>query len=272
MTVDESAIRDRCTDAVYERGVNYREEGRIRELTRVGDAITAVVQGSRPYELALDLAADGFDPRCTCPYDGPRECKHVVAVLLDLADGLPADEGERIEAALEDVALEDLRAFVRDECARNRALRERFVAEFGDTSMKSAAEYREEVDRLFEAHTEEYPVVVEAIDFSRFADLAERHRERGNYRQAAAIHRALAEGIDENIHLVDAAYDHYAQTFTSALDAYVDCVSMADLGADEQRAHAEFLSERANTGSDYHREHFRTALEDLRGRENGRAG
>lgn len=72
--------------------------------------------------------------------------------------------------------------------------------------------------------------MIEAIDFSRFTDLAERYRERGNYRHAATIYRALAEGIDENMNLVDAAYDHYAQAFRSTLDAYVECVSMADLG------------------------------------------
>lgn len=266
MPINENSIRDLCTDAVFERGENYRDEGRIRRLSRVDDTVTATVQGSRRYELTLDLSADRFTPQCNCPYDGAGECKHVVAVLLDLADGLPADEGERIERTLEDVGFEDLRAFVRDELAHNAAMRERFIAEFGDTPTKSAEEYRKEVDRLFEDHTDEYPVVVDAIDFSRFTDLAERYRERENYRQAAAIYRALAAGIDGNIHLVDAAYDHYAQAFTSALDAYVECVSLADLDADEQRAHVEFLSKRANEeGTDYHREHFRTALTDLRG-------
>lgn len=268
MTIDENTIRDLCTDAVFERGENYREEGRIRRLTRVGDTVTATVHGSRQYELTLDLSADGFDPQCNCPYDGSGECKHVVAVLLDLTDGLPADEGEAVDTTLENVTLDDLRAFVRGELAHNAAMRERFVAKFGDTPVKSADEYREEINRLFEDHTDEYPVVVEAIDFSGFTDLAERYRERDNYRQAAAIYRALAAGIDENIHLVDAAYDHYAQTFMSALDAYVECISMTELDAEERQAHVRFLSERANEeGTDYHREHFRTALEDLNDRK-----
>lgn len=270
MPVDENAIRAVCTDAVYQRGENYRAEGRIRRLTRVDDTVTATVRGSRVYDLTLNLAAERFDPRCSCPYDRPGACKHVVAVLLELADGLPPDDGTKIDAILDDVQRDDLRAFVRDELVRDPAMRERFVAEFGDAPTTSAADYRAEIDRLFEEHTDEYPVVVEAIDFSRFTDLAERHCERGNYRQAAAIYRAIAEGIDENMNLVDAAYDHYAQVFRSALDEYVTCVSTADLDVEAFEAHAEFLSERTTSAPDSLREHYEAALHDLRSRENSR--
>lgn len=267
MAVEEDTIRELCTEAVFERGENYRAEGRIEQLTRVGDTVTATVRGSRDYDLTLDLAAEGFDPWCSCPYDGPGECKHVVAVLLDLADGLPPDTGDRIDAVLDDVGLDDLRPFLRDELARDGEMRERFLAEFGASPAKSAAEYREDVDRLFEDHTDEYPVVVEAIDFSRFTDLAERHRERGSYRQAAAIYRGLAEGIDENMDRVDAAYDHYARAFQSALDGYVECVSKADLSPEERAEYVDSLAERAVVGTDYLREHYAAAADELDDRD-----
>lgn len=263
MTLTEAAIRDICTEAVFERGENYREEGRVANVSRVADTVTAVVRGTRQYDVTLDVTASGFDPHCSCPYAGPGSCKHVVAVLLTLIDGLPADEGERVADVLQDVSAADLREFVREELTRDSELRERFFAWFGKSSAKSVDEYQEEVDQLFAQHTDEYPVVVEAIDFSQFTELAERHREQENYQQAAAIYRALAEGIDENMNFVDAAYDHYAQTFQSALDAYVECISQADIGSEKRREHVSFLSERATTGTDYLRDRYSAALEEL---------
>lgn len=269
VSIDETDVRDLCTDAVFERGMNYREEGRIRRLDRVGSSITATVQGSRRYELDLDLDAEGFDPSCTCPYDGPGECKHVVAVLLELKEGLPGDDAARIDPLVEDATPTDLREFLREALTQDPDLRERFLARFGESSGKSVEEYREGVETLFEEHTEEYPVVIEAIDFSRFTDLAEEHRERGNYAEAATIYRALAVGIEENFARVDAAYDHYAGTFTAALDGYVECVAAAD--RDEERSRAvEFLSRRATSGVDYLREHYERALDDLDVDETGK--
>jgi uncharacterized Zn finger protein len=66
------------------------------------------------------------------------------------------------------------------------------------------------------------------------------------------------------MHLVDGAYDHYARTFSTALDAYVDCIENADLRSDELQDRLEFLSERAASGTDYFRPEYERALDDLR--------
>ncbi|WP_340097955.1 SWIM zinc finger family protein [Salinibaculum salinum] len=235
MALDRATIRNLCTDAVFERGQTYRKEGHIQQLDRFGDTVTARVQGTELYETSLHFDSDEFDPHCTCPYSSPGECKHVVAVLLAVADEMPDDENEHIEELLTDISTEDLRAFVREELIRDPEMRERFLAEFSDKPRVSPEEYRQEVDRLFDQHTKEYPVVTGAIDFSQLIDLAERYRENDKYEQAAAVYRGLSEGIAENMNLVDGAYDHYAQTFQSALDAYVDCVTEADLPVSRSR-------------------------------------
>lgn len=80
-TVSRDAARELCTDAVYERGRNYLEDGRIQRLTRFDETITAVVSGSREYDLTLDLSSAEFDPRCSCPYDGPGICKKTSSEL-----------------------------------------------------------------------------------------------------------------------------------------------------------------------------------------------
>ena len=209
MTLDRETIRNLCTDAVFERGQTYREEGHTSQLDRFGDTVTASVQGTELYETHAHLDSDAFDPHCTCPYSGPGECKHVIAVLLDIADDMPDDESGHIDDLLADIPTEDLRTFVREELTRDTEMRERFLAEFSDEPTVTPEEYRQEVDRLFDEHTQEYPVVTGAIDFSHLTDLAQRYRENDKYEQAAAVYRGLSEGIAENMNLVDGVYDHY---------------------------------------------------------------
>lgn len=265
VNLTEQAIRDRCADAVFERGQNYREEGRIQRIERFDDIITAAVQGSTLYDLTIEVGTSMINPRCSCPYDGPGDCKHTVAVLLDIMNDPPSDERDRVQAVLDDVADEELRAFVTDLLATRPELRDQFLARFDetDTASKSVEEYRAEIEGLFDQHIDEYPVVIDAIDFSRFFDIAEQYQERDHYQAAATVYRALFESIDDKIHLVDAAYDHYAQALQSAIDGYVDCVRAAELDPDAFESYAGVLDERASTGADIHHEQFMDALEEL---------
>lgn len=266
MTVTEDTIRDLCTDAVYERGENYLADGRIQQLSRFDDTITAVVSGSRDYDLTLDLSAEEFDPRCSCPYDGPGVCKHVVAVLLRLADGLPDDESEQIDTVLECAGADELRTFLRGELRTDPSLRDRFLARFGESTTRCVDELRADVDRLFEETNPDYGVVFEPIDFSELFDLAEEYRAQEEYRSAATVYRALVEGLDDNMNLVDGAYDHLPGAFQRALDGYVDCVANADFDARETSNRVQFLDERAASGTDYLRDRFLKAADELRDR------
>jgi uncharacterized Zn finger protein len=266
MNITENAIRDLCTDAVYERGETYLTEGRIQRLSRFDDTVTAVVSGSRDYDTTLDLSAEGFDPQCSCPYGGPGACKHAVAVLLRLADGLPDDESERIDTVLERAGSDELRAFLREELRTDPSLRDRLLARFGESTTRSVDEFRAKIDRLFEETNPDYAVVFEPIDFSEFFDLAEEYRTWDEYRSAATVYRALVEGLDDDMDLVDGAYDHFAQAFRRALDGYVDCVAAGEFGVEETAEHARFLEERTVSGTDYLREQFVRAADELRER------
>lgn len=266
MNVTEDAVRDLCTDAVFERGENYLEEGRIRRVSLFDGTITAVVSGSRHYDLTLDLSAEQFEPRCSCPYDGPGVCKHAVAVLLRLTDDSPDDESERIDPVLERAGPDELRAFLRNELRTDPSLRDRLLARFGEPIPRSVDELRAEIDRLFEETNPDYAVVFEPIDFSEIFDLAEEYRAQDEYRSAAAVYRTLVEGLDDNMDLVDGAYDHFAQTFQTVLDGYVDCTANADLDAEKKADHIQFLDERAASGTDCLREQFGRAANELRER------
>ncbi|WP_144920738.1 SWIM zinc finger family protein [Halorubrum salsamenti] len=265
MDVTEGTVRETCTDAVFERGENYLAEGRIREIHRVDAAVTAVVSGSRQYDVRVDLAADGFDPWCECPYDGPGACKHVVAVLLRCLDDVPPDEGDRLDAALDAADPGDLRAFLRETLATDADLRERFFARFGEPSTRSVDELRAAIDRRFEETNPEYYVVFEPIDFSEWFDLATEYREQGREASAAAVYRALVESLDDNMERVDGAYDHFSQAFARALDGYVDCAAAAGRKADGATDAVAFLEERVESGTQYLADQFERAATELRG-------
>ena len=141
--------------------------------------------------------------------------------------------------------------------------REQFLARFGDGS-RSIEAYRNGIEELFNRHTQHYPVVTEAIDFSRFFGLAEQYRER--YRAAATVYRALFEGIDDSHVRVDATYDHYARTLQSALDGYVDCVLTADPSDDEFERYAGALEAQSVSEPRTNEGQLRRALDALEDR------
>jgi uncharacterized Zn finger protein len=266
MNFTERDVRDRCTDAVYERGRTYLEEGRIQQRARFDETVTALVSGSRPYDLTLEFSAAEFDCRCSCPYDGPGICKHAVAVLLSLLDDPADDERPRIDAALDRASPDELRTFLREEMAENPSLRDRFLARFGESAARSVDDIRAAIDRRFEETNPEYAVVFDPIDFSEYFDRASAYREQETYESAATVYRALVESLDDNMDLVDGAYDHFAGAFQRALDGYVECAARADIDADERSSYVQFLDERAASGTDFHRERFERAAADLRER------
>jgi len=263
MDVTEDTVRDICTDAVFERGERYRDEGHIHEIHRVDTTVTAVVSGSRQYDIRVDLATDGVSPWCDCPYDGPGACKHVVAVLLRCVDDPPPDDGDRLDAALNGANADKLRAFLRDELAADADLRARFLAHVGEPTRQSADELRTSIDRQFEETNPEYHVVFEPIDFTQWFDLANEYREHGRYASAATVYRALVESLDDNMERVDGVYDHFSRAFSRALDGYVDCVATAERDADSVTDAVAFLEERVTSGTPFLSEHFEKAAIEL---------
>lgn len=200
---------------------------------------------------------------CSVRTSSPSEDKHVVAVLLAVAEELPADESGRLGAVLGEVSATELHEFLREELIRDHAMCERFFVTFGEETTESSAPdaYRERVDQLFEDHAN--PVVVEAIDFSRFTDLAQRHRDRGRDEQAAFVYRGLAEGIAANMNRVDANYEHYSSAFQSALDQYLACLREVSLDEEQRHRHADYLATQAREHVDYLAERYAVAREDL---------
>ena len=99
--LSDTELVGRFTERIYRRGVDYYRHDQVGAVLVAPGRVTAVVFGTENYHLKLWRSADGyFDLTCTCPYEA--ECKHMVAVLLELRDRADAPE-----VALFDLAPED---------------------------------------------------------------------------------------------------------------------------------------------------------------------
>ena len=111
-----------------------------------------------------------------------------------------------------------------------------------------------------------YPVVTNAIDFSRFFEIAEQYRDRNRYLAAATVYRVVFEEVDKKSNWIDGAYDHYARTIQRALDSYADCILATDPSPEEFDTYAGVLEARASTEPPINNEQFWRALDDLEDR------
>jgi uncharacterized Zn finger protein len=84
--LSESDIKDFFTDPVYKRGLDYYREGRVRDLSYDPERNiwSAVVRGSKSYQVAIEEDELVIYSDCTCPaYEKFGEpCKHIAALML----------------------------------------------------------------------------------------------------------------------------------------------------------------------------------------------
>lgn len=78
---------------ILKRGLDYHRKGLVDDLNVKPTLVTAEVAGTDPYSVTIQTRDDVVtDAYCTCPYEAGPICKHVVAVLFALQQGIvPAD-------------------------------------------------------------------------------------------------------------------------------------------------------------------------------------
>ena len=112
-------IRQRCTPQSFTRGTEYFHDGAIGNPVRHDWTLSATCHGTYPYRVSVELMPTGIAAtRCSCPYDGDGDCKHIVALLLtyihtperiDAIDSLIATLAEKPKARLLNVISEVLK-------------------------------------------------------------------------------------------------------------------------------------------------------------------
>lgn len=255
MTYTSDRIKEFCTTATFDRGVDYYEDGRVSRLNRYGETISAVVQGSqpRPYTTEAELGneTDELHASCTCPYDGSGYCKHVVATWLAAAEREPDDERSTVKRRLECADPDELREFLRTEFADKPDLRRRFLGTIDDqTAEQTLADYKRELASRYPVEDRQPPITGPPEQFSEFERRAERFQEQGQPLEAALIYRAMVEVRAEETDFVpeyheDAVYD--------ALEAFSECFDAADLPHEHKRDHIEFLFEKWRSEDRFYR-------------------
>ncbi len=101
-----------CEPKIFDRALDYYHNNAIRYISVKDNEIHASVEGSgaEPYKQIIKGSVSGIitSASCTCPYDMGGYCKHIIAVLLALADkkqgDLKGDNGKPEVIDINDVA------------------------------------------------------------------------------------------------------------------------------------------------------------------------
>jgi len=210
MNIDEASVQERCTDAVFERGKNYRDDGRIRRLKRFDDTVTAAVRRLRRVRRYRRVGRRRY--RCAVSMSPTRDRASVSTSSRYSWMSFTIRPRTRSSASTRQSDRPTRRpAGVRPE---TRSLRTRSSA--NGSSHGSARSVDRSTSTVWRPRRysngtlETIPLVTAAIDFSHLFDLAEQyHRTRERYLAAATVYRALFETIDDNAERIDAAHDHY---------------------------------------------------------------
>lgn len=94
--ISDEGIKNTFGPVIYQRGVSYFRQGRVKFESVTLDHFTATVEGTYSYTVKGALLEDQISLTCDCPYY--TYCKHEVAVLLALRKYLK-DHGGQLRMA-----------------------------------------------------------------------------------------------------------------------------------------------------------------------------
>ncbi|MDQ0217748.1 helicase SNF2 [Peribacillus cavernae] len=83
-------VKDMFSDTIFRRGLTYYKAGRVSDLEFdfANQVWNATVAGTEYYDVNIEIDEYGsVSSECDCPaFDNYWECKHIVAVLLEISD------------------------------------------------------------------------------------------------------------------------------------------------------------------------------------------
>ncbi len=143
---------------ILKRGRNYWMEGRVTDLHKNGNEITAIVQGTEDYEVSIDIEdGEATHFHCSCPYAmNDTACKHMAAVLFalekaDIEEQPASDSEKRIswQEAVSQMPEGELRAFLMELASKDARIQERLVLRHTKQLPKNQMkEWKEELRNL----------------------------------------------------------------------------------------------------------------------------
>src|SRR3954453_7846160 len=74
---------DEFPDSIRRRGADYYRMGAVRITPGRPDSVTAMVRGTRPYDVGIEVCNGRLLLFCSCPFfDSHGPCKHLWATVL----------------------------------------------------------------------------------------------------------------------------------------------------------------------------------------------
>jgi hypothetical protein len=138
-----------------------------------------------------------------------------------------------IEKKLDETPPEVLRAFLARELAADPDLKRRFHS-FLDASDLDIYELRDEIESKYGYQS--------APNFTTYEKRADSYIEKGRYRDAATIYRAMVEAMRDHLHEFDphrGGFEH-DETFQDAIANYATAIGEANLPHEEKREYIEY--------------------------------
>ncbi len=266
-------IRESCNDTIYYRGLDYYASGYVKNLKVQDNKITANVSGTRNYKVKITIDKGEIEAHCGCPYDWGGFCKHIIAVLLDVAENFNTfkkDEGKELDfinKILNKVTLPELKDFLLDELDNNPNLKNNFTIRFAGqvSGYETVSDYKEMINRLCtESDDWGEDGYISYIDFSEVQDLADKLFENGNFQEAMKIYQAITEFILEGIDCDDDFNGSSEYEFEEALKKFTECIVECKFKFKDKKKYIDYFFDKCFKGkNEYYGGYYLNSLNEI---------
>ena len=271
MKITAQKIRELCTAQYFSRGKEYHSDSLVHNLRKKGNTVKAMVRGADDYRVEINFRRNNIDASCTCPYDWGGYCKHIVATLLELAEGTPLDREKKeadqglTQAKISDLSREELMEFITEELHRNPYLEDNLAIYLTAKSgaVKDLRHLKAEIRHMYRGRADPYGHVKYGIriDFTPYYNLAEKLEENGKFLEAAKIYLTVSEVIAENMYDVDDSDGYYGEEFTACMEDLTDNINCAELPFDEKKKYIKYFFDKyIENEPDFFQQHYNSAL------------
>ncbi|MCK4665801.1 SWIM zinc finger family protein [Candidatus Dependentiae bacterium] len=251
-------IKESCIDKIYYRGLDYYASGYVKNLKVQDNNITANVSGTRNYKVKITIDKGKIKANCECPYDWGGFCKHIIAVLLDVAENcstLKKDEEQQsdfINEILSKITLAELKDFLLDELDKNPTLKNHFEIRFSGkaSNLGTVSDYKEMINRLCpESGDWDEDSYSSYIDYSEVRDLAKKMVKTGNLQEVMKIYQAITEVIHERMEYGDDYIGSSEYEFEEALEKFAKCINKCKFKFEDKKKYIIYFFDK------YYKEH-----------------
>lgn len=196
MEIQLDRFEEQIDEVILQRGLNYFRKGYVTNVEEIGHGdYEATVEGTDTYTVHLHVergVVTEYD--CDCPYDQGPVCKHIAAVLFYLQQDMlyleedfptkktakkakkPSDM-EQVDKILHLLSHEELKAFVRDYCKKDKQVRGQFLFSYMDLCVEQKELYAQQIQALIKSYSDRYGFI--------------------EYRDAANLGRSVCGLLDE---------------------------------------------------------------------------